>query len=208
MMLFSATAISIIIMGTMGGLARAAGGGLGAHKLNQKGAIDEATGLDKGGVMPVNLSMLPEALFASILASPVLATSLWWIWPALAAGGFLAMETGHGIVLPWGGKLAEVYRNRKQRISPIVDWLADRFGIQKTNADDGYSRTIGYCRLFMAVKGLLIGLACLPAGILLVALWPLYYEAGVRIKSDALREWWTGGAAGMCVCLSFIYWMA
>lgn len=98
------------------------------------------------------------------------------------------MQAGHGIILEWGGlRKPDSDPDRKQTLTPVVNWLADRLGIQKTHDDIMNSPTINYCRLFMAVKGFLIGL---PAGgIVLAVLWPLGYEIGHRTRGTVIERW-------------------
>lgn len=186
-----------IIIG-MALLSRMAGGGLGAHHLDK-----------------YKLTWLPELLFAWFFGFAAAAEfdaeakSLAFIVGALWS--YIWMQTGHGVVLPWGKALGFEHRNRTQTLSPVVDFIADRLKIQKTQAD-GYSRTRNYCRLFMAVKGFLIGL---PAGGLpLAILWPLGYEIGNRYgewarphiarkyKAAAIAEFLAGAGAGVTVCLA------
>lgn len=112
---------------------------------------------------------------------------------------FFAKNMGHGVALLWGDKVPESEIGRKQSLSPLVDYAAKVYGIQKYQ-DDGYSPTKNYCRLFMAVKGFFIGLPLLPFGFSMVILQPLAYEIGVRVKSHATSEYLAGGFAG------FVLW--
>jgi hypothetical protein len=123
-----------------------------------------------------------------------------WGWLA-AAWSYAWMQTGHGVVLPWGKALQFIDKDRRQLLSPVVDWLADMLKIKKTQAD-GYSKTLNYCRLFMAVKGFLIGLPV--GGILLANLWPLGYEIGNRMKNAELKEYISCTGAGLSVSV-FLY---
>lgn len=181
-----------LIIAYMAITARMSGGGLGAKYLNKKG--------DQSGVMPFDLTFFPEVMFAAGFAAAVGQFSVWASFIVLA-WCYIWMQTGHGIVLPWGEKLPEHDRNRTQTLSPVVDFLADILGIQKTQAD-GYSRTLNYCRLFMAVKGFLIGL---PVGGFITALgWPLAYEIGARLRpvtrySHNIAELATGIVAGLSI---------
>ena len=59
-MSFLYIAVSVVIMAC---LARASGGGLGTHVLNKKGEVGEATGLDKGGIMPFGLTMVGPVIY-------------------------------------------------------------------------------------------------------------------------------------------------
>ena len=83
----------------------------------------------------------------------------------------------------------------------MVDWIADLLGIQKVQPD-GYSKTLNYCRLFMAVKGFLIGI---PVGGLPLAIsWPIGYDVGDRTGNDALREWFSCAGAGVSIVIFLI----
>lgn len=202
--------------------ARMAGGGLNAHLLNKKGATDE-DGNGLGGVAPVNLTWVPEILFALpfgvfgfavadgalafLLAIPAVVWSYAWI------------QTGHGVVLPWGKPMRLIDMQRKQTLSPVVDWLAAKLKMQTKVGyieDKTYGYSVAYCRLFMAVKGLLIGLPV--GGIPLAILWPLAYEIGERYEnwsrpypglgsvSHAMKEFASGiGAALSIIVFSHLF---
>lgn len=172
------TALLVIIAGI---LARMEGGGLGAARLAAYHITlptVKVFGRPVGG-WSISLKWLP----AFLLAVPfgVTAGHAWGAgWDVLAtASSYGWIQTGYGIVLPWGGALDPKDRTRTQFLSPVVDWLADRLGIVKT-LPDGYSRTLAYCRLFMAVKGFLIGLPV--GGVLLAVGWPLAYEIGAALR--------------------------
>lgn len=187
--------ISAPLILVMAALARMAGGGLWAEKLNKRGEIDEATGKDKGGVMRFNLSMLPEVLFgvAFGLANWMLLDSVLFA-AACAVWSYQFMETGH--VFNWG---QPVKRPRGgQTLTPVVDFLARIFKIEKF-IEDGFSPSKNYCRLFMAVKGFLIGLPV--GGIPLAILWPLAYEIGDRFDSHPLKELLSGAFAGLLLTI-------
>lgn len=209
-------ALAVVVMSC---LARAAGGGLGAHVLNKKGEVDDATGLDKGGIMPVNLSMLPEILFGVGLALPALLTGHWFLWLLLAVDGYAWMETGHGIAFHMGRWAAENWQNeaaaiaagkpvRRQKLSVVMDIVERLTSIKR------YSRA--WCWVFMGLKGLLIGTACLPFGLLLAVLWPLAYDLGWTISERFPRfqptktefaEYCSGAFAGVVLVLSLIFWL-
>lgn len=152
--------------------ARQSGGGLGAQYL------------------PRWLTWLPELFFAAGfglaafqyggLAAAVIATAWSYIW----------MQTGHGTVLQWGRDPSQA-EGRTQTLTPVVNWLAERFGF--TLGD------VNYCRLFMAVKGFLIGLPV--GGLPLAILWPLAYEIGVRVKRHEVSELLSGAFAGFSIVL-------
>ena len=114
---------------------------------------------------------------------------------------YLWMQTGHGTVLPWGGKLQESDRGRTQFLTPAVTRLAKLLRIEVFQ-DDNHSRTLNYCRLFMAVKGFLIALPV--GGVVLAVLWPLAYEIGTRMRNHALSELIAGAGAGVAISLFII----
>lgn len=172
------TTIALIII--MAILARQSGGGLGAQYL------------------PRSLTWLPEALFAVPLGyagavgmmhmtgsdfPPPLAFAVASVW------SYLWMQTGHGTVLQWGSDPSAATGTRTQTLTPVINWMAKRLGLTVGE--------VGYCRLFMAVKGFLIGL---PAGGLPLAfLWPLAYEIGVRVRRHEVSELLSGAFAGVLV---------
>lgn len=105
------------------------------------------------------------------------------------------MQTGHANALPWGD-LSAVNPDRENTLSPLIKFLARRFAI--TNY------TVNYARLFMAVKGFLIGL---PVGGIITAIyWPLGYEIGNACNSHRMSEFVAGAGAGVSVsaCLYLI----
>jgi len=178
--------------------ARASGGGFGAEWLQKR--------IGWGG--------LPEILFAAPFGVTLgVLTGEWWLGVLGWAWSFLWMETGHGVVLPWGQPIPdgefkdELIGGRKQTLTPVVNFLAQQFGISTDRPDGIYS--VGYCRLFMAVKGFLIGL---PAGgLLLVVLWPACYEVGARLRGrtlpidpHALTECLTGAVAAVTIGLTWV----
>lgn len=163
---------------------RQSGGGLGAERL------------------PRWLTWLPEILFAAGFGLAAFQYGGWIAAPVATAWSYIWMQTGHGAVLHWG--TYPLYSlARKQTLSPIVDSLAARFGIEVGST--------AYCRLFMAVKGFLIGLPV--GGVPLAVLWPLGYEignqykarvrphAGLQRKGAALAELMAGAGAGLAICL-------
>lgn len=221
-------AFLVMLIAVLAVLSRASGGGFGAKYLNRRGDVDDATGEDLGGVIPfISLAMLPEILFGATLGAAfwlalyLLGVPGWWlltadgfhhIGPALAAvaAGAVAvwcyawMETGHGDVLGWGRQQKASEKDRTQTLTPVVDALADLLGITKT-LSDGFSPTTGYCRLFMSVKGFLIGLPF--GGVILAVLWPLAYEVGARLRGrvsfdpHALTELLGGAGAGVAAAV-------
>lgn len=179
---------------------RAAGGGFGAHILNKRGAVGD-DGRDLGGRMPFNLTWLPEALFAMPFAYLWFTFSWWGVLCFLIAGiwTYAFMQSATAPALHWGNDPYASVR-RHSTLSPIVNMLARAFKISIGSTD--------YCRLYMAVKGFLIGL---PAGgVVLAVLWPLGYEIGDRFDGfisfdpQAIKE----GAAGAGAAIAIIIWIS
>lgn len=159
-------------------LSRAAGGGVPAPWLEKK----------------LHWDGLPECLFGLVLAYLHWQVTGSWIF-SLAVWGWCYgwMETGH--FLSWGERIPEP---RRERLSPIADFICDKLKIQKT-LDDGFSPTRRYCQVFMGVKGFVIGLPF--GGIPLAILWPLSYEAARGVKIDGLNEMLCGASAGIAAWL-------
>lgn len=153
-------------------LARMAGGGFGADRFK--------------------LAMIPEVLFGACFGvayymafDSLILSTIVTVW------SYLWMETGHGTVLHWGANPSAATGERRQRLTPVVEWLSDRLGLRYGG--------IGYCRLFMALKGFLIGLPV--GGIPLAILWPLAYETKLYHKNHAITEMLSGAFAGISICL-------
>lgn len=153
---------------------RMSGGGLGAKYL------------------PRWLTWLPELLFASAFGYALFSVFGNYYASAVAtAWSYTWMQTGHGTVLHWGKHPEHATGERTQTLTPVVNWLAARIGLTIGE--------VGYCRLFMAVKGFLIGLPV--GGIPLAILWPLGYEIGKRHDNHALAELASGAGAGIAICI-------
>lgn len=165
----------VYLVTAMAVLSAYAGGSLpGSHKLDRCG-----------------LTWLPEAIFAAhigVFAAVTYAGS--WGGVAVTVWSYLWMQTGHGTVLQWGRDPSQAV-GRTQTLTPVVNWLAERFGF--TLGD------VNYCRLFMAVKGFLIGLPV--GGLPLAILWPLAYEIGVRVGKHEVSELLSGAFAGISIFL-------
>lgn len=171
-------------------LAALAGGSFpGSHLLNKRRAVGD-DGEDLGGVMPINLTWVPEALMTlpfglvhfDFTWFGILKGTFWW------AVAYAGLQTSTGPALQWGENPADGMA-RPRRISPLVNWISDRLGFRRGD--------VNYCRAWMAVKGFLIGL---PAGgVVLAVLWPLAYEAGHRLKSHLLTELLSGLAAAVAL---------
>lgn len=161
----------IIIYMTL--LAAFAGGSLpGSQLLNKKGRLD-SKGKDKGGISPVDLTWLPEMLFAvgigytfyNILGYFELCTHIKVVGTLLSViWSYLWMQTGHANALSWG-KNADP--NRKNKLTPVVEFFYRK----------GFGR--GYSATFFSVKGFLL---TLPVGGLGALYWPLAYDLGTLLE--------------------------
>lgn len=155
------------------------------------------------GGMPKGFGGFPEILFGFIIGAAVLyntnsviAGLLAWIW------SWLWMESGHGNAYHDGTK-KDAFSDRFQApidyiVRPICKLL--KWEIRGT----------AYCRLFMAFKGLMIGLPLFPYGLLLAPAWTASYAISFRVlKRDSMpAEWISGAAAGACVALYLgLSWM-
>lgn len=171
-----------------------------------KGIFARQSGGGLGGqYLPKYLTWLPEVLFAAgfsgagYLYGGIIGAVL------VTAFSYVMMQSGHGVALPWGRPIPdgpfkdEMLAGRVQKLTPVVDFLAKRLGISTARSPEDGSYGINYCRLFMAVKGFLIGLPV--GGIVLAVLWPLAYEIGVRVKRHEVSEFLSGVFAGLAVVL-------
>lgn len=103
------------------------------------------------------------------------------------------METGHGTVLQWGRDPSQATSGRVQRLTPFVNFIANGLGYE--------IGSIQYCRLFMAVKGFLIGIPV--GGLPLAILWPLSYEIGYRFNKNEIAEYLTGLFSGATILVFY-----
>lgn len=186
-------AILCVLIGAA--LCRMSGGGLGAKYLNKKGKEE--------GIMPINLSSLPEICLSALVGGigavylgNLIGIEPWVVALFTSAWFYAWFQTGHGAILHWGlEKVTEP--DRRQTLTPVVDYIALVLGVEKNSTN--------YCRLFMAVKGLLIGLPILAFP--LIVLWPLAYEVGARLRGKikfdphAAAELLSGAFLGFCVSL-------
>lgn len=199
----------------MGVISRMAGGGLGARLLDEiyigfitKPINELLKTLKIEFCFPTYLSLtwLPELAFAVPFGLiGVFGTGSNLFGVLCVAWSYIWMQTGHGVVLPWGRPITneafkkQMLGGRTQTLTPIVDWIAKRVGISTERPDGVYS--VSYCRLFMAVKGFLIGL---PAGgVPLAILWPLAYEIGDRVNSHIVKEFLAGMGAATAILLVY-----
>lgn len=162
--------MNAFIIAYMAITARQSGGGLGAQYL------------------PRWLTWLPEVFFAAGFGFAAFQYG-GWIAAALAtAWSYIWMQTGHGTVLQWGRDPSQA-AGRTQTLTPYVNVFALALNLPVGG--------VGYCRLFMAVKGFLIGLPV--GGLPLAVLWPLAYEIGVRVKRHEVSELLSGAFSGISI---------
>ena len=202
--------IYFILIAFMAVASAYAGGSLpGSGWLNKKG--------EKDGKMPFDMTWLPELLFAipfGVLFGMILNLFDAATWLIVVAGvvvtawAYIWMQTGHGVVLGFGKPRAPTADpNRRQTLSPVVDWLADRLKITKTQGDAVNSPTVAYCWLFMGVKGFLIGL--FAGGVPLAVMWPASYQAGawlrgrVSFNAHLVSELLAGAGAGVAIAIAW-----
>ena len=197
----------MILMFYMAIVSRMAGGGLGAHLLNERGAVGD-DGRDLGGIMPWNLTWVPEVLFSIPLGVPCALITYWLttnpllalLSLILAAGwSYGWMQSAPGPALQWGDD-PEDGMGRPRTLSPVVNWISDSLGFERGD--------INYCRTWMAVKGFLIGLPV--GGVVLAVLWPLAYEGGYRLRGKVSFDphAFTELAAGTGAALSILIFNA
>lgn len=169
--------IILIYAIAMSALARMSGGGLGAQLLNKKGEVDNTTGKDKGGISPVNLTMLPEVFFGVGIALAVVGKGLWLI--PVAAWSYAWMETGHGQAFHMGFNKNQDSK-RRQTLTWIVEKVSDKLKQPRYGTF--------YCWFFMGLKGFLIGL---PLGVfapIFAFFWPAAYALGMTARVDSWDE--------------------
>ncbi len=170
----------LLFIGWMAFLSRAAGGGWPAPWLKDK------TGWDGE----------PELFFGMTFAVIILQiTGQFWLACIVTLWSYAWMETGHGDVLQWGDGTRG--SSSRHPLCFVVDPAAKLLGFKPYD--------INYCRLFMSVKGFLIGLPV--GGLPLAILWPLSYEIGHRVrKPDGLDEMLAGASAGISILLFLYFW--
>lgn len=143
---------------------------------------------------------VPEALWA-ITITCVSASIYHYGWElgiGVAIASYMAMEAGHGNAYHMGFEQYS-FPPRHQSLDYVVLPICKHFGWE--------NRGWQYCWLYMGLKGLLIGLPLLPAGLGLALLWPLAYYISFRNTASSLKaEWYSGTFAGvMCV---LAWWIA
>lgn len=179
----------ISLLAFMGITSRQAGGGFGAHRL------------------PRWLTWLPEVLFAIPFGLPLFLLLVPHVGSLALLPAFLAvawsylwMQSATAPGLHWGK--GGYNPNRTSTLKPYVDFL-NNLRVGKWSIGPGYDpSTAQYCRLYMSVKGFLIGLPV--GGIPLAVFWPLGYELGHRTGKEDLIEFFAGIGAGVAVGLALL----
>lgn len=149
--------------------------------------------------LPSDMTWLPEFMLALLVGcgiAPVAVAVVGPLWaaPIVVAGAswfYIWMQTGHANALPWGRP--GFNPNRKNTLTPVVHKLCSWLNIEL------YS--VNYARLFMSVKGFLMGLPL--GGLPLAVLFPLGYELGHRYDADRhdLKELAAGAGIGIALLL-------
>jgi len=136
----------------------------------------------------INFTWLPEAF----LALPFGFMQDGYITGALAiAWSYALIQSATAPALHWGQ--GGYNPDRTSTLKPFVDWLNGK----TIKADPS---TAAYCRLYMGVKGFLIGLPTGPGAIITAVLWPSSYEIGHRMKwPHWTKECLTGAAAAVAI---------
>lgn len=146
-----------------------------------------------GGIkLPSITGWIPEFLFAFVICLVSLTIYGPWIALPLSTLSYLGFQTGHATAYHMGRKPHAAQGLRKHTLSKIVDpichWLGWTLGERP------------YCYLFLGIKGLLIGLAVAPLGLIMAILWPLAYDIG-RIRNNETAEFLSGAFMGLILCL-------
>lgn len=148
-------------------LARQSGGGLGAGILGEKG-------VDRGGKLLIDLTFLPELLFAGCFVCFALQPENPWIITACVAWSYIWMQTGHGTAFHMGVAPHHAQGLRKQTLSAVIDPICYRFQWKLGEWQ--------YCWMFMALKGMLIAaplaLSASPWLVLFGLTFPVAYWLG------------------------------
>lgn len=166
--------MNFIIIAFMSITSRQSGGGLGAKYL------------------PHAITWLPELFFSLGIAGAVYIVLGPIIGLFSGVWSYLWMQAATANGLHWGR--GEYRPERDAAFSPVVNWISDRIGIDRSS--------VNYCRLYMGVKGFLIGLPL--GGIPLAILWPLGYDIGARFNNHAISEMAAGAGAGISILLYLV----
>lgn len=155
---------SLLLIPLMAFLARASGGGVGAHHLDRFKA-----------------TWLPEAIFALCIGLAAGHEFGWW-WTLTAIWSYLAMQAGHGTFYQMNGWESS-NPDRIQKIEYIIRPVFKLFNWSIYRPS--------YSWACMGLKGLAIGLPLFPYGLLLAVLWPLAYTRGT-VSGEYLSGAFTG----------------
>jgi len=182
---------TILIPLMMGILAGYAGGSLPfSSMLDKKGDLDK-NGRDIGGVMPINLSNLPELLMGLIVILALVPVFGWY--SILAGCWFYAwFQSGTWLMLPWW-KEGVRDPERGGKIRPVSEWVAKKFGYEFDSE--------GHAWIFAAIRGFLI---TMPFGCLGLITSPLSREVGSHFQNHAIAECLEGFTFGLCLVLFLI----
>lgn len=162
--------------------------------------------------LTINLTWVPELIFAVVIGAAVeYVTGSFILFVVATSVSYISMQTGHWTVLGWDQEHGDEWASRKRpTIEPIVNFLAEKFHIIKL-VRPGNKINPKYSRLFMGVKGFLIGLPV--GGIVTAVTWPLAYEIGNRLKrhvnfdTHIITELLAGAGVGFAVALFVtIFW--
>lgn len=183
--------ILMLLVPWMSFLASAAGGNSGASWLVYR------VGTSFGAFWGSAASRLPEIVWAiSIAAVSTLVFGLGWYGALVFIPAYLAMETGHGNAFH-DGVAEKLFSDRWQTLDYIVRPI--------TNLLKFAPRSKWYCRVFMGIKGLLIGAPILWFGIPLVVLWPAAYAISFRTKGDSeYAELISGACMGLMLYITLL----
>jgi len=149
-----------------------------------------------GGIkLPRLIRWLPEAVFSIIVAWVAYETKGPW-WASMGLLTYIGFQAGHATAYHMSRNPKAAQGERKQTLSIIIDPICKALGW-----------TLGerpYCYLFMGLKGLLIGAAVAPWGLLMAILWPLAYDIG-RIRNNEPSEMLSGAFMGAVLWLALLY---
>lgn len=152
------------------------------------------------GKVPKEIGGLPELLFGLVfgaasfyvtgdMAIAFLAWVWCWVW----------VNVGHGNAYHDGTE-KDIFPDRFQApldyvVRPVCKLL--KWEVRGT----------AYCRLFMATKGLMIGLPMFPYGLLLAPAWAASYWISFRVlkRGSMPAEWISGAAAGLAISVGVYF---
>lgn len=190
--------IFVFLMTLMAILSSLAGGTFPGSKSFEK----QITLFDK---LTINLTWVPELIFAVVIGAAVeYVTGSFILFVVATSVSYISMQTGHWTVLGWDQFHKDEFTTRtRPTIEPVVDLIQDKMNMDRYTDSDGLNPE--YSRLFMGVKGFLIGLPV--GGIITAVTWPLAYEIGNRLKryvnfdTHIITELLAGAGVGFAVAL-------